>query len=222
MLKERGVRGERGDLKLGITVAIGGAAVADKVMGDRGQRGGDRAGRFVLAAVSNKGDDNAMKDVDREPSVLFVDPAAQNGRLFGAFGPFLALLRRLCHTLLVIRHHLRAPVNCLLLARLPVDLETYQTVGVALCSEALGVGADDEGDAGEGAVERHLLVGHGGDGVELTAGEEVLQLGLCVYGGRRRGREVRIRLEMRRRICLIHVCMYIPCSSPSGLRWTTG
>ena len=90
-------------------------------------------------------------------------------------------LGRLRHTLLVIRKHLGAPVPSLLFARLTVHLEPHQPVRVAVSSKTFGVGTDNEGDAGERPFEPQF-VGHGRDGVKLPAGEEVLQLGLCVVG----------------------------------------
>ena len=85
----------RGNLVLGIIVVSGEAAVAHKVMGDRGQRGGDGASRGVLAAVAKKGDDDTMKDLDGHPLVLVVDAAVQNGRGLGVLGfPFAGLIER--------------------------------------------------------------------------------------------------------------------------------
>ena len=91
-------------------------------------------------------------------------------------------LGRLRHTLLVIRKHLGAPVPGLLFARLTVHLEPHQPVRVAVSSKTFGVGTDNEGDAGERPFEPQVGMGHGRDGVKLPAGEEVLQLGLCVVG----------------------------------------
>ena len=222
MLKEGGVGRVRGDLVLSLTVVVGGAAAAHEMLGDRGQLGGDGAGRLVLAAVAKEGDDDAMEVVNGKPSVLLVDATLEKRRLLGVLRPFLALLRRLRHPLLPICNHLRAPVEGLLLARLPVDLQTHQAVRVALNSKSLGVGTDNEGDAGHRPLKRRLGMGHGRDGVKLPAGEEVLQLGLCVVvvgGGSKKRSEINQTLTRRG---LSAARLYIPCSSPSGSRRTTG